>query len=78
MNGERVWEGHRSHFYQRATAGGFKVIEVVTRVFAANVALALLSFATVQWPSPLASVVSLVIGTTLVGALLTSFSRGRS
>lgn len=78
MNGERVWEGHRSHFYQRATAGGFKVIEVVTRVFAANVALALLSFATVQWPSPLASVVSLVIGTTLVGALLTSFSRGQS
>jgi UDP-N-acetylmuramyl pentapeptide phosphotransferase/UDP-N-acetylglucosamine-1-phosphate transferase len=78
MNGERVWEGHRSHFYQRAAAGGFKVIEIVTRVFAVNVVLALLAFATVQWPSPAISVGALVAGAALVGVLLTSFSRGRS
>ena len=35
--GERVWEAHRSHFYQRATARGFTVLEVVARVFVVNV-----------------------------------------
>jgi UDP-N-acetylmuramyl pentapeptide phosphotransferase/UDP-N-acetylglucosamine-1-phosphate transferase len=78
MNGERVWEGHRSHFYQRATAGGFKVIEIVTRVFTVNVALALLAFATVQWPSPAITLGALIVGAALVSALLVSFSRGRS
>lgn len=78
INGERVWEAHRSHFYQRATASGFKVMEIVTRVFAVNVALALLAFATVQWRSLAIYVGALVIGAALVGALLMSFSRGKS
>ena len=28
-NRETVWQAHRSHFYQRATDGGFRVIDVV-------------------------------------------------
>ena len=36
-NGEPVMQAHRSHFYQRATDGGFSVYQIVGRVFAANV-----------------------------------------
>ena len=78
MNGERVWEAHRSHFYQRAMAGGFKVIEIVTLVFAANVILALLAWATVRWASPFVWVVALTVGGAVVSALLVSFSRSRT
>jgi UDP-N-acetylmuramyl pentapeptide phosphotransferase/UDP-N-acetylglucosamine-1-phosphate transferase len=78
MNGERVWEAHRSHFYQRAMAGGFKVIEIVTLVFAANVILALLAWATVRWASPFVWVVALTVGGAVVCALLVSFSRSRT
>ena len=30
--GEPVWQAHRSHFYQRATDRGFRVIDLVARV----------------------------------------------
>src|SRR3954447_9387288 len=37
---EAVWQAHRTHFYQRATDGGFSVKEIVVRVFVINLALA--------------------------------------
>ena len=36
---ERVWEGHRSHFYQRAVQRGFGHAAIVERVIAANIVL---------------------------------------
>src|ERR1700683_1069241 len=33
---EPFWEGHRTHFYQRATDRGFTTMAVVARVFAVN------------------------------------------
>ena len=42
-NGERVWQAHRSHFYQRALDGGFSVTEVVARVLLVNCALVALA-----------------------------------
>ncbi len=36
---EKVWQAHRTHFYQRATDNGFSVKEVIAQVFALNVAL---------------------------------------
>src|ERR1700737_4813717 len=33
---ESVWTAHRSHFYQRATDGGFTVFRIVSEVFALN------------------------------------------
>jgi UDP-N-acetylmuramyl pentapeptide phosphotransferase/UDP-N-acetylglucosamine-1-phosphate transferase len=75
--GERVWEAHRSHFYQRATARGFTVFEVVARVFIVNVALVLLAAATVWRPSAITSLLALTLAGALVGWLLTSFARGR-
>ena len=74
---ERIWEAHRSHFYQRATAGGFTVGEVVARVFAINVLLALLAFATVRYAKPPMGVAAMAMAVALVGWLLWSFDQGK-
>ena len=74
---ERVWDAHRSHFYQRATTGGFTVIEVIARVFAPNVVLALMAFATVRFNAVLADALALAAATALVGWLLWSFAKGK-
>ena len=44
IRGEKVWQAHRSHFYQRATDRGFTVSQVIAHVFAVNIALAALAF----------------------------------
>ena len=75
--GEKVWQAHRSHFYQRATAGGFTVIQVAVHVFAVNLGLAALAFFTLSAPSLLNDAVALVCGSALVGWMLQAFARGR-
>ena len=77
INGERIWQAHRSHFYQRAADRGFAVIEVVARVFAVNVALAALALATVLLPSRATDIVALCAGVVLVAWLLFALARGR-
>jgi len=74
---ERVWEAHRSHFYQRATDNGFSVMSVVTHVFALNLALAALAAATLVWTSGVVQVSALAVGLALVGLVLRRFSRPR-
>jgi UDP-N-acetylmuramyl pentapeptide phosphotransferase/UDP-N-acetylglucosamine-1-phosphate transferase len=76
-NGERVWQAHRTHYYQRATDRGFSVTEVVTRVFAVNVALAVLAVVTVLADSVTVDVVALLFGAALVAWLLHAFTRRR-
>ena len=73
----RIWEAHRSHFYQRATAGGFTVSEVVARVLAVNLALAVLALATVKLGSLLADLAAMLAAVMLVGWLLWTFARGK-
>ena len=75
--GERVTQAHRSHFYQRATDNGFRAIEIVGRVFALNVALAALAYATLLTPSQLVHVAAVAAGCVLVSALLYRFSQKR-
>ncbi len=71
LNGEKVWRAHRSHFYQRATDRGFSVIDVVTRVFAVNLALAALAIVTViRAVSRIADIAALSAGVVLVAWLL--------
>jgi UDP-N-acetylmuramyl pentapeptide phosphotransferase/UDP-N-acetylglucosamine-1-phosphate transferase len=77
MSGEQVWQPHRSHFYQRATDRGFRVIEVVARVFFVNLVLAALALATVLKPSRELDIAALGAGIVLVAWLLIDFSRGR-
>ena len=74
---EPVWQAHRTHFYQRATDGGFTVTQVVARVFFVNVALAALAMWPVIAPSRLSVNVALLGGAVLVALLLFAFARGR-
>jgi len=78
LNGEKVWQAHRSHFYQRATDRGYTVIDVVARVFAVNLALAALAIVTVIVRSRTADIAALSAGVALVAGLLYALTRGRS
>ena len=77
FNGEKIWQAHRSHFYQRATDHGLTVIAIVRRVFVVNLLLAALALATVLRPSRELDIGALIAGAVLVAWLLLSFVRGR-
>jgi UDP-N-acetylmuramyl pentapeptide phosphotransferase/UDP-N-acetylglucosamine-1-phosphate transferase len=77
LNGEKVWQAHRLHFYQRATDRGFTVIQIVRRVFLVNLVLAALALATVLRPSRELDGGALIAGAVLVAWLLMAFVRGR-
>ena len=73
---ERVWEAHRSHFYQRATDKGWSVRSVVTTVFVLNLGLAALALVAanaggIVWWAALASAIA------AVALVLVAFSRRR-
>jgi len=76
-NGERVWQAHRTHYYQRATDRGFSVTQIVARVFAVNLGLGALAVATVIADRIAADIGALLCGAALVGWLLYSFTRRR-
>jgi UDP-N-acetylmuramyl pentapeptide phosphotransferase/UDP-N-acetylglucosamine-1-phosphate transferase len=76
--GEKVWEAHRSHFYQRAIDGGFTVKEIVGQIFALNILLAVLAIEIVLSPSLPMSIGGLMLGLVLVGFLLWRFEKGKT
>ena len=76
-SGERVWQAHRTHYYQRATDRGFTVTEIVARVFVVNLVLAGLALITVLAGSRLVDAAAFACGAALVAALLYSFTRKR-
>lgn len=73
--GERVWEAHRGHYYQRATGNGLRVPGIVARLFGVNLALAALAAATLFWPSWPVTLAALAAGLVLVATLLRRFAR---
>ena len=73
--GERITQAHRSHFYQKALDNGFSVHQIVGRVFAINVALGCLAAITLVNQSRAILVVIALIGSLLVGTLLSNFAR---
>ncbi|MGO4525760.1 glycosyl transferase [Microvirga sp. 2MCAF35] len=75
--GEKVWEAHRSHFYQKATDNGFSVLQVNAHVFGLNLVLAGLAAMTLVWPSGAVQIAALSLGAALVGLVLRRFSRPR-
>ena len=77
LSGERVWQAHRTHYYQRATDRGFTVSAIVARVFAVNLGLAALALASVVAGSRAIDTAALTCGAALVGWLLYAFTRGR-
>jgi UDP-N-acetylmuramyl pentapeptide phosphotransferase/UDP-N-acetylglucosamine-1-phosphate transferase len=75
--GEKVWQAHRSHFYQQATDNDFRVIEIVTQVAVLNlclIVLAVLSIGRSAW----AQLACLLAALALTGALLRRFSHKRA
>jgi UDP-N-acetylmuramyl pentapeptide phosphotransferase/UDP-N-acetylglucosamine-1-phosphate transferase len=77
LNGERFWDAHRSHFYQRATDNGFSVMQVVTEIFLLNLFLAGLAAASIVIHSTGVDVAMLFLGCIGVIVALVRFSRPR-
>ena len=75
--GERITQAHRSHFYQVATTRGYSVMDVVRRVFMANVVLVWLAVVTVLFQSVVFDVVAVLLGAAEVALLLRAMARGR-
>jgi UDP-N-acetylmuramyl pentapeptide phosphotransferase/UDP-N-acetylglucosamine-1-phosphate transferase len=73
--GERFWDAHRSHFYQRATDNGFSVRRVVTDVFLLNLLLAGLAAISIAAGSTRVDAAMLALGALLVTVVLVRFSR---
>lgn len=71
---EAIWQAHRSHFYQRAVVDGLTVPGVVARVFGTNMALAALAAVSISG-GPATSLLCLLAGAVLVGALLARFAK---
>ncbi len=75
---ERVWEAHRSHYYQRARAH-LSVAAIDAHVAGLNAALIGLAAATILWRHPAIVGGALALGLVLVAATLRRFGRdGRS
>jgi UDP-N-acetylmuramyl pentapeptide phosphotransferase/UDP-N-acetylglucosamine-1-phosphate transferase len=63
LRGEKPWEAHRQHFYQRAVLGGTSPSGVVWRVSAANAVLIVLALMSATRPVPaLAAAAAVVAG----------------
>jgi UDP-N-acetylmuramyl pentapeptide phosphotransferase/UDP-N-acetylglucosamine-1-phosphate transferase len=76
--GEKVWQAHRSHFYQQATDNGVKVIEIVTQVAVLNLGLIALAAISIAQPEFWAQLACLLAALVLTGTLLRRFSRKRA
>ncbi len=73
--GERFWDAHRSHFYQRATDNGLSVRRVVTIVFLLNLLLAALAATSIAVGSTGVDFALLAVGGLGVMVVLVRFSR---
>jgi UDP-N-acetylmuramyl pentapeptide phosphotransferase/UDP-N-acetylglucosamine-1-phosphate transferase len=70
LRGEKPWQAHREHFYQRAVLGGATLPGVVRRVGAANAALIALALISARYPVP-----ALAAAIAVVAALLVHLQR---
>lgn len=77
LRGERVTQAHRCHFYQQAVDGGMTVYQVVGRIFAVNIGLAVLAAATFRGALGL-QLLALLAGAGLVAGLLMTLRRSKS
>ncbi|KRE21352.1 glycosyl transferase [Bosea sp. Root483D1] len=73
--GEKVWQAHRSHFYQQATDNGFEIVEIVAQVALLNLCLIGLATISIALPGLWAQLACLLAALMLTGLLLRRFSR---
>jgi UDP-N-acetylmuramyl pentapeptide phosphotransferase/UDP-N-acetylglucosamine-1-phosphate transferase len=76
--GERFWDAHRSHYYQRATVNGLTVLGVVTRVFIVNLSLAGVAVIVAVAFTPARGMLAAALAALCVAALLADVSQRRS
>jgi UDP-N-acetylmuramyl pentapeptide phosphotransferase/UDP-N-acetylglucosamine-1-phosphate transferase len=74
--GEKVWEAHKQHFYQRGLQRGLSAPRIIARVVACNVALCVAALV-VRDASAAAHLAALAFGIIVVGLLLRDLSRER-
>ena len=77
MRGEKVWQAHRSHFYQQATDNGFRVIEIVTQIGLLNLVLIGLAALSIAVPALWSQFACLLVALALTIGLLRRFSHKR-
>jgi len=77
LRGEKVWQAHRSHFYQQATDNGFSVGQVVAQVALLNLGLVVLAALSLAFPAFWVQFACLLAALVLTGVLLRRFSRKR-
>jgi UDP-N-acetylmuramyl pentapeptide phosphotransferase/UDP-N-acetylglucosamine-1-phosphate transferase len=77
LKGERVWEAHRTHAYQRATDNGFSVLAVSLHVFALNILLCGLALAALKSAKLTTQLGCLGFGFGLTLLLIGRFTRRR-
>lgn len=75
--GEKIWEAHRSHFYQQATVNGFSVSEIVLRIGLLNLALIGLAALSIALPALWQQFACLAAAVLLTGLLLWRFAHRR-
>ena len=76
--GEKIWQAHRSHFYQQATDNGFRVIEIVAQIGLLNLVLIALAAISIAAPALWAQLGCLLVALALTLGLLRRFSRKRT
>jgi UDP-N-acetylmuramyl pentapeptide phosphotransferase/UDP-N-acetylglucosamine-1-phosphate transferase len=72
---EKIWEAHRSHFYQQATTNAHGVLSVVTQIALLNLALIGLAALSVLMRGPAVQWACLAAAVLLTALLLRRFSR---
>lgn len=77
LNGEKIWQAHRKHFYQRAVQGGRSHAQVSLAILGGNAVLVAAAVMTVA-DQPLAGAATAVAAVAALLGLLQSWSKGRS
>lgn len=77
LNGEKLSQAHRSHFYQRAVIGGYTVPQVTRDVLMLNLLLVMLAVLSITVPNPVYGYACLAAAFLATFALLWRFEKGR-
>jgi UDP-N-acetylmuramyl pentapeptide phosphotransferase/UDP-N-acetylglucosamine-1-phosphate transferase len=77
LNRERVWEAHRSHFYQRATDNGLSAFAVSGHVLGLNTVLSCLALLAAWTSRPDLQLATLILGLVVTALVLRRFSSTR-
>lgn len=74
LRGERIWQAHRQHFYQRAVLGGLGHGKVSLRILTCNLVLIAFAAAAAAYPSPVFGWTALAASMLATATLMWSLS----